>query len=162
MSGIGKSNQSTSPVSKAAEAVAASGMASHSTRSTFAILPPDVPFGASSRGRYAANRSNTARCPIENSFATKRNGPQPIVSLICVPGSVAASRDGTIGSTFGCALPSTKGSCGNGFLRRNTTVRSSGASNESRRCARVLPLASRFIQRPIEAAQSRARTGSLS
>ena len=47
---------------------------------------------------------------------------------------------------------------GKGWLRRNTSVRSSGDSIASSRPARACPSGSRFIQRAMEAAQSRDST----
>ena len=51
------------------------------------------------------------------------------------------------------------GSRGNGLLRRNWIVRSSGADNSSVACIRVPPKASRLAQRRMLATQSRASTG---
>ena len=49
-SGIGISSQSTSPVTSAFAAVAASGIIFHSTRSTITRCPPEVKLAGSSRG----------------------------------------------------------------------------------------------------------------
>jgi hypothetical protein len=49
---IGFSHQSTSPFCSAAEAVAGSGITTHSTRSTIIRLPPASQLAGSSRGTY--------------------------------------------------------------------------------------------------------------
>ena len=54
---------------------------------------------------------------------------------------------------------SAAGNCGNGDLRRNTMVRSSGAAISSVTAIMVWPKVSRTAKRRMEATQSRARTG---
>ena len=92
----------------------------------------------------------------------KRNGPLPTISVTWVNGSVRAMRSGMIAGMNSGVLASADGSSGNGFLRRNTSVRSSLATSSSVAAISAPPNASRLPQRSRLATQSRARTGSLS
>ena len=96
------------------------------------------------------------------SLARKRNGPLPTISVTCLKGSVFASRSGIIGHMATPALPSASGSSGNGRLRRNAMVISSGAESSSVAANKACPKASRLPQRSMLATQSRANTGVLS
>jgi hypothetical protein len=64
--------------------------------------------------------------------------------------------------TGGEVLASASNSIGKGRRRRNSTVRSSGASSASVKDSSVRPSGSRAPHRRIDATQSRARTGSTS
>jgi len=99
------------------------------------------------------------RLPGTYSSGTKRKGPLPTTSVICLKGSVAAMRSGMIMAGLGCVFASAVSSGGNAVLSRNTSVRSSSASSVSRRPATVWPSPSRFIQRRSDATQSRDSTG---
>ena len=89
----------------------------------------------------------------------KRNGPLPVMSVTCLNGSVIASRSGMIGQMFPAVLASASGSSGNGRIRRNTMLRSSGADTSAVAAISADPNASRTAQRRTLATQSRASTG---
>ena len=133
-------------------------MTRHSTRSSSTRCPPAVYDAGSWRGVYLSNRAKAAWLPETNSSGRKRNGPQPTISVSCLNGSVAARRSGTI-TGCGCTFERKCASSGNGFFRRQTSVRSSGVSIASTRGLIVSLTASRFSQRCSEATQSRASTG---
>ena len=80
------------------------------------------------------------------------------MSVSCLNGSVAARRSGTI-TGCGCTFERKCASSGNGLLRRQTSVRSSGVSIAATRGLIVSLTASRLSQRRSEATQSRASTG---
>ena len=79
--------------------------------------------------------------------------------MICVNGSVLASRSGMIGHMEVADLPSASGNCGNGRLSRKRIVLSSGALSSSVASISAWPNASRTPQRLMLATQSRASTG---
>ena len=77
-SGGGDSIRSISPAISALTAVLGSGMASHSTRSTLATLPPASIEGGSLRGLYFGFFTNTTFSPGFHSSFLKMKGPEPV------------------------------------------------------------------------------------
>ena len=69
-------------------------MLTHSTRSTFTTLPPAVPLAGSVRGLYFAFLTYTAFTPGVHWSLLKMNGPDPVVSSICLSEGVSATRFG--------------------------------------------------------------------
>ena len=131
----------------------------HSTRSKWATFGPDVHSSLpSGRGTYLSNLSYTLRAPGTRSSATNRNGPLPTISVICLNGSVFASRSGIISGFGVVGLPNACGSSGNGFFSLNWIVLSSGAESSSVAAISAPPNASRAAQRLMLATQSRANT----
>src|ERR1700719_1552920 len=137
-------------------------MASHSTRSTLATLPPASPDAGSLRGLYLSNLTYTALSPGFHSSILNTNGPEPVKSEICVLGSVSATRLGIMKGTLEDGLPSAK-------IRRpvdsfSLMVKLLGpwAAMVSTNDMTFWPSASRAAQRLIEAMQSSAVTGAPS
>ena len=122
------------------------------------------PFRRAALARLDTCRTADRRCvaPGTRSSATKRNGPLPTISVICLNGSVLASRSGIITGDGVVGLLSAWGSSGNGLFSRNWMVRSSGAESSSVAAISAPPNASRFAQRRMLATQSRAVTRSPS
>ena len=104
-------------------------MTTHSMRSAASRLPPAGHELGSGRGTYPENFSNTALAPGTHSFWTKRIGPEPIRSLICLKASIAAIRSGMMKQQGVALLPSASSIRGNGFFKTQRKVRSSTAPN---------------------------------
>lgn len=106
--------------------------------------------------------SNTALAPGSHSFLTKRIGPLPTCSLICLKGSVAAIRAGMIKQHGVAILPSASSIFGNGRRRDQRKVRSSTTASSFSTALIIWPMGSRAAQRRILATASVASTGSPS
>src|SRR6202011_1966268 len=134
-------------------------MASHSTRSTLATLPPASPDAGSLRGLYLANLTYTALSPGFHSSRLNTNGPEPVKSEIWMLGSVSATRLGITNGTFEDGLPSAKMRSPVGALSLMVKVFGPWAAIESTKDMTFWPSVSRTAQRLIEAMQSSAVTG---
>src|SRR5215510_1238364 len=137
-------------------------MARHSTRSTFATLPPARPDGASGRGLYWANFTYTALSPGFHSSGLKTKGPEPVTSLICSFGEVSATRLGIMKGTFELVLPRAWRTRPVGSLRRIFNVFGLTLAKSCTNDIIFWPIESLAPQRLIEAMQSSAVTGVLS
>ena len=140
-------------------AVCWSGMACHSTRSTFTTLPPASPEGGSDRGLYLSNFTYTALSPGFHSSFANTNGPLPVKSVICWSGLVSATRFGIMNGTSddGLPRPSSTRPVGDDSTMRN--VLASTASKPLTKDIIFWPVASFAPQRLIDAMQSSDVTG---
>ncbi len=86
-------------------------------------------------------------------------GPEPVASVICVLGSVSATRLGIMKATLPPVLPSDSITRPNGSRSTILMVLSSGAVSSATKDNSVWPVESRAPQRRIEATQSAPVTG---
>jgi hypothetical protein len=151
--------KSISPASSAFTACCWSEIASHSTRSTLAILPPARPDAGSERGLYLSNLTYTVLSPGFHSSRLKTKGPEPVKSEICVFGSVSATRFGIMKGTAEDGLPRPESTSPVGSFSLIVKVFGSLAVMDSTKLMSFWPSASLAPQRLIEAMQSSAVTG---
>ena len=106
-SGIGVSHQSISPFCSAADAVAGSGMMTHSMRSTFMTLPPASQLPARCAARSPSNFSNAAmRAGLPVGAHELHRAASRCTPSICLNGSVLAMRSGMMKQHGVPTLPS--------------------------------------------------------
>jgi hypothetical protein len=87
------------------------------------------------------------------------NGPEPVVSSICLSAGVSATRLGMMNGTFTLGLPNACSIIPNGSRSRMRKVRASTASIASLAAISFCPRASRLPQRASEAITSSLVTG---
>ena len=97
--------------------------------------------------------------PGRHSSRLKMNGPEPVVSVIWVKGSVSATRLGIMKGTLALGLPRAGSRSPVGSFSLISKVRASLASTAATKVMTFWPKVSRAAQRLIEATQSSAVTG---
>ena len=150
---------SISPLSSALTCVWLSGIHTHSTRSRCTTLPPARPEAGSGRGLYFVFLRKTIFSPGFHSSSFRTNGPEPTYSLICLLGSVSATRLGIMNGTATDGLPSACSIGPNFSLSTIWKVLSSTTLYSEMKAASFTPIESLALQRFSEATQSSAFTG---